>query len=387
MIEDIPNIDHRFGDGRAEILGIAVCDDAGHKLNALDPHSTIVVRISVRAKANLDRPIVGFMFRNHLGVDFAGTNTAREGHRSAADDGGRSLHGGFLYRFTSSLCFHVFVFTSGGGRDFRALRHVRLDRQCGGAPDVELQTRRFTGSFTSRAGWRSIPRSTRFPPERWTCDRIHGRTGDSRRSQRRSVGGTHGDATRSRRGYAGIGRSLDIGCGTGYGAAELAGRGSFAVGIDPADEAVSYARAHYALRISSFCGRRRRRYLSQTARFDLVTAFEVIEHLADWRSLLAESRRVLHDGRSFLVSTPNKLYYAESRAKDGPNPFHAHEFEFEEFRAALSEFFPQREMLLQNRLESFLFSPVERAVRPPDARIDGTPNHRKKRISLWRCAR
>ena len=34
-----------------------------------------MVRISARAKANLDRPIVGFMFRNHLGVDFAGTNT------------------------------------------------------------------------------------------------------------------------------------------------------------------------------------------------------------------------------------------------------------------------------------------------------------------------
>jgi hypothetical protein len=32
----------------------------------------------VRAKANLDRPIVGFMLRNHLGMDFAGTNTARE---------------------------------------------------------------------------------------------------------------------------------------------------------------------------------------------------------------------------------------------------------------------------------------------------------------------
>ena len=41
--------------------------------------SSIMVRISARAKANLERPIVGFMFRNHLGVDFAGTNTAREG--------------------------------------------------------------------------------------------------------------------------------------------------------------------------------------------------------------------------------------------------------------------------------------------------------------------
>ena len=80
VIEEIPNIDHRFGDGRAEVLGIAIYASSGERLSSLDPNSTIVVRISVRAKANLDRPIVGFMFRNHLGVDFAGTNTAREGY-------------------------------------------------------------------------------------------------------------------------------------------------------------------------------------------------------------------------------------------------------------------------------------------------------------------
>lgn len=80
IVEGIPNIDHRFGDGRAEILGIAVLNPEGQKLSSLQPNSTIVVRISVRAKANLDRPLVGFMFRNHLGVDFGGTNTAREGY-------------------------------------------------------------------------------------------------------------------------------------------------------------------------------------------------------------------------------------------------------------------------------------------------------------------
>jgi ABC-type polysaccharide/polyol phosphate transport system ATPase subunit len=77
----IPNVDHRFGDRRAEILGIAVHDSAGEKIQSLQPNTTIIVRISFRAKANLDHPIAGFMFRNHLGVDFAGTNTAREGHQ------------------------------------------------------------------------------------------------------------------------------------------------------------------------------------------------------------------------------------------------------------------------------------------------------------------
>lgn len=78
VVEGIPNVDHRFGDRNAEIMGITVLDTEGSRVASLQPDSTIVVRISVRARANLDRPIVGFMLRNHLGVDFAGTNTARE---------------------------------------------------------------------------------------------------------------------------------------------------------------------------------------------------------------------------------------------------------------------------------------------------------------------
>jgi lipopolysaccharide transport system ATP-binding protein len=79
IVEGIPNIDHRFGDGRAEVLGIAILDEEGARLGALRTNTTIIVRISVLAKASIERPIVGFMFRNHLGVDFSGTNTAREG--------------------------------------------------------------------------------------------------------------------------------------------------------------------------------------------------------------------------------------------------------------------------------------------------------------------
>lgn len=78
VVIGIPNIDHRYGDGRAEILGIAVLSEQGERLGALGPGSTIVVRISVRAKAALERPIIGFLFRNHLGMDLFGTNTARE---------------------------------------------------------------------------------------------------------------------------------------------------------------------------------------------------------------------------------------------------------------------------------------------------------------------
>lgn len=79
VVDRIPNIDHRHGDGRAEVLGIAILDPQGHPYQILEPLSIVVIRISVRAKQDVPFPIVGFMLRNHLGIDFSGTNTARLG--------------------------------------------------------------------------------------------------------------------------------------------------------------------------------------------------------------------------------------------------------------------------------------------------------------------
>ena len=58
--------------------GIAAFDSAGQPLTMLPPGEEIVVRISIRAEEEIAQPMVGFMLRNHLGVDFSGTNTALE---------------------------------------------------------------------------------------------------------------------------------------------------------------------------------------------------------------------------------------------------------------------------------------------------------------------
>ena len=79
IVRTLPNMDRRHGDGRAEILGIAVLHEQGHPLQSLAPGSRIRIRISVRAVGPLPQPVVGFMLRNQLGIDFWGTNTAREG--------------------------------------------------------------------------------------------------------------------------------------------------------------------------------------------------------------------------------------------------------------------------------------------------------------------
>ena len=78
IADRLPNIDHRHGDRRGEILGIAILNAEGRALPMVEPLSTIVVRISVKAHEYLGIPNVGFVMRNAMGVDFAGTNALRE---------------------------------------------------------------------------------------------------------------------------------------------------------------------------------------------------------------------------------------------------------------------------------------------------------------------
>jgi SAM-dependent methyltransferase len=154
-------------------------------------------------------------------------------------------------------------------------------------------------------------------------------------------------------------RVLDMGSGTGYGAALLAETAATVTGLDISNEAVRHASENYARANLSFVQARCDRTGLSDADFDLITAFEVIEHLSHWKSMLQEVRRLLAPGGQFVVSTPNKSYYAEARRLHGPNPFHHHEFEFDEFRGALSELFPSVSLFVQNHSDAILFQPVD----------------------------
>ena len=164
-------------------------------------------------------------------------------------------------------------------------------------------------------------------------------------------------------------RVLDAGCGAGYGSAELADVAESVTAIDIAPEAVEYARAHYPFPNLAFEQASCTLLPYGDGAFDLVVAFEVIEHLADWRAFLQEVRRVLAPAGQLIVSTPNRLYYTESRGPDGANPFHVHEFDFEEFNRELKQFFPYVSMFLENHVEGVTFQPHE-AGDTVEARVD-----------------
>ncbi len=152
-------------------------------------------------------------------------------------------------------------------------------------------------------------------------------------------------------------RVLDAGCGVGYGAARLAAQARRVAGLEIAPEAVALARERYPLPNLEFVRGDCRSLPFSPGAFDLVVAFEVIEHLADWDCLLAEARRVLADWGVLVVSTPNRLYYSEQR--ETPNPFHVHEFEYAEFREALERRFPHVRIFLENHADSVVFTPAE----------------------------
>ena len=98
-------------------------------------------------------------------------------------------------------------------------------------------------------------------------------------------------------------RVLDVGCGEGAFAAELAGAGAHVVGIDVAEEPLRRARARHPgldLRLVA----PEAPWELADASFDVVWAGEVIEHVFDTNGWLSEVRRVLRPGGRLLLSTP-----------------------------------------------------------------------------------
>jgi SAM-dependent methyltransferase len=160
---------------------------------------------------------------------------------------------------------------------------------------------------------------------------------------------------------------LDDGCGAGYGAVEFSARARV-TGVDISPDAIAYARQNFGLPNIKFLQAACESLPFADGAFDMIVAFEVIEHLERWREMLCEARRCLKPAGVLLVSTPNKAYYAEFRAAAGPNPFHVHEFGYEEFSAALADFFPHVRIWCQNRAEAIALLP---AASPGGTQPDG----------------
>jgi 2-polyprenyl-6-hydroxyphenyl methylase/3-demethylubiquinone-9 3-methyltransferase len=101
-------------------------------------------------------------------------------------------------------------------------------------------------------------------------------------------------------------RALDVGCGAGLLAEPLARLGAEVTAVDAAAENIAAAQAHatgVGLTIDYRAGELGELGLG---RFDLVTAMEVIEHVADKPLFVAGLARHLAPGGLMILSTPNR---------------------------------------------------------------------------------
>ena len=167
-------------------------------------------------------------------------------------------------------------------------------------------------------------------------------------------------------------RVLDAGCGVGYGAARLAEVAAEVVALDQARDPLTAGGKQYSHPRLRFVQGDCTRFPFADSSLDAVVAFEVIEHLDDWKALIEESRRVLVPAGQFIVSTPNRLYYGEAR--EDPNPFHVHEFTHDEFREELGRCFPHVMLFLENHADALVFASEFQGIRAHLETVDQAPD-------------
>jgi len=141
-------------------------------------------------------------------------------------------------------------------------------------------------------------------------------------------------------------RVLDLGSGEGYGSVILADFAESVLGVDVDEAAINHAMDSYRAQSRvSFLHVAPGRLPFNDEEFDVVTCFEVIEHLSNPEELLPEIARVLKKSGSLVISTPNRRLYSDER--NYQNEFHLHEFYISEFRDFLGRQFANVRFLAQ----------------------------------------
>jgi len=140
---------------------------------------------------------------------------------------------------------------------------------------------------------------------------------------------------------------LDVGCGTGFGTLLLSGSSKKVLGIDISKEAIDYANVRFSNSNLSFLTMNCKDLKFSNYVFDIVTAFEIIEHLLDHTSFLLEMKRVLAPSGLFICSTINKSAFG---SKGTGAEFHHHEFTHEDFKQTLQSYFKRVQIYGQHFL-------------------------------------
>jgi ABC-type polysaccharide/polyol phosphate transport system ATPase subunit len=118
-VTGIPNVDHRYGNGKARVIGIGVFGLDGNPVTAVDQGNRLCLRISVEFLDDCAQPNVGFVLRNRLGEDVTATNVMLEGNRLPPAKAGERLSVDFVMDlpFLQSGFYYFSPAVADGGLD------------------------------------------------------------------------------------------------------------------------------------------------------------------------------------------------------------------------------------------------------------------------------
>lgn len=133
---------------------------------------------------------------------------------------------------------------------------------------------------------------------------------------------------------------LEIGFGEGYGSNMISEFTKSVIGLDVNEDAVNFASEKYGTSNCSFQKYDGGKLPFEDQRFDSVVSYQVIEHIDDDHSYLKQIHRVLKNGGTFYLTTPNRLHRLEP-GQEPWNPFHVREYSPEQLQKLLDSIFPQ----------------------------------------------
>lgn len=133
---------------------------------------------------------------------------------------------------------------------------------------------------------------------------------------------------------------LDLGCNNGYGTRILASSGRWVVGVDVSEKGIAEARRLANGENLSFICTTGDRLPFDDGEFDIVTSFQVIEHISDYGSYLSEICRVLKPDGIAVFTTPNSRIRLDPGMKPW-FPFHIREFSAGDLKDLLRQWFAQ----------------------------------------------
>ena len=180
-------------------------------------------------------------------------------------------------------------------------------------------------------------------------------------------------------------RVVDLGSGSGYGCQFMLRDGaSSCVGVDIDPEALAYAEENHGDPRITFVRASADDTGLPAACADIITCFELIEHVAEPQPVAREVARLLAPGGIALISTPETV--ESHKITHADNPFHLSEMTEDEFRSVVGACFSHVIVFGQRSVVGSWIGPTNESPWQPMVTTEGSASAVAPTVLIAACS-